>query len=262
MENHGRLKRIILILIGAGCMIDTVVIYAVSNLLLGVVLPFIIGLPLLVYGIFYRRLKGFTKKGAGKILRRVFLAGYAAYFLLIALCSFFIFGAINPPPQDADAMIILGAGIREDQATSELKSRLKTAADYLIRNPACIVVVSGGQSRASDVTQASVMADYLVSRGVSKDRILEETRASSTYENFLYSKSKLEGHLSKPCRIVYVTNEYHIYRAGLAAKAAGLEAYGLASPSQWYLYPNHFLRESLAILKTWIFGYKEWFSIL
>jgi uncharacterized SAM-binding protein YcdF (DUF218 family) len=257
-----RLTRLLFIAFGIACITDTVVIYAVSNMLLGVVLPLVIGLPLLIYGVFYYRLKNWMKKGPGRLVRYAFIAGYAAYFALIAVCSVFIQGAVKPAPGKADALIILGAGIRNDQATIELKSRLKTAAAYLKENPGCIAVVSGGQSRESDVTQASVMADYLAERGVSRDRILEETRADSTYENFLFSKELLDRALKKPYSVVYVTNEYHIYRAGLAAASAGLTAHGLASPSQWYLYPNHFLRESLAILKTWIFGYRGWISSL
>jgi len=55
-------------------------------------------------------------------------------------------------------------------------------------------------------------------------------------------------------RVVYVTNDFHVYRAGRTARLEGLDAQGLGCPSLWYLVPNFYLRESLVILRDWVFG--------
>lgn len=63
------------------------------------------------------------------------------------------------------------------------------------------------------------MRRYLVRNGLPEERILIEDQSATTEENFRFSRQRypeLE-------HIIYVTNEYHCYRAGLYAQAAGYE---------------------------------------
>ena len=98
------------------------------------------------------------------------------------------------------------------------------------------------------------MAKYLTDQGIAGDRVLIEDRSTSTLENMLFSKIMLDEAMDTAYRAIFVTNEFHIYRAGLTAQHVGLSAQGLPSPSPWYLLPNNFLRETLAIVRTWVLG--------
>lgn len=247
--------RWIFVIPGALGIADTVVMSGVSNLNEGIVLPAVLGLPLLVYGLFYKRLKLWMQKGIGRFLKILFGIGYAGFILIFIVCSAFMIAAGGTQPEKgADALIVLGGGVKGNVATIAVQSRLDAALDYLRENPDTVVVVSGGQGRQETVSEASVMSAYLVDHGLDKSRVVEENKSTSTWENFVYSKAILDQKFKRNYKVVYVTNEFHIYRAGLTAKKAGLNAQGLSSPSALYLYPNNFLRETLAIVKTWVFG--------
>jgi uncharacterized SAM-binding protein YcdF (DUF218 family) len=47
-----------------------------------------------------------------------------------------------------------------------------------------------------------------------------------------------------------ITNDFHMFRSKILAGRAGLEAYGISSGTPWYIYPNVFLREYLAVFKS------------
>lgn len=99
------------------------------------------------------------------------------------------------------------------------------------------------------------MERYLVDKGIPKQFIIKEEKATSTYENFQYSKELLDEYYKKrPYQIAFVTNDFHIYRASLLAKAAGLNATHKHAPTAWYSLPMSYLREVLAVLKHWVFG--------
>ena len=151
--------------------------------------------------------------------------------------------------QGRDAVIILGAGLIGDQVSTTLALRLDKAAEYLRENKNALAVVSGGQGSDELVTEASAMKKYLIRKGIAPKRILEEGRSTSTKENFLFSKELLDARLGAGrYTCVYVTNNFHTYRAGLYAKKAGLDAEGLASRSAPYTLPTNYSREYLALI--------------
>lgn len=250
-----KIIRWIFIVLGALGIADTIVMSGVSNMNEGIVMPLILGLPLLIYGLFYNRLNEWMKKGFGRFLKILVGIGYAAFIVFFIVCCTVMIAAQGTPPESgADAIIILGGGVKGHVATIAVQTRLEAAIGYLNANPKTIAVVSGGQGRQEEVPEALVMEEYLLRAGIDESRIIQEDKSTSTWENFVNSKAILDRKFGKNYKVVYVTNEFHIYRAGLTAKKAGLNAEGLSSPSALYLYPNNFLRETLAIGKTWVFG--------
>ena len=59
-----------------------------------------------------------------------------------------------------------------------------------------MIIVSGGRGRGEDITEASAMKDYLVSKGINKDMIIMEDKSKTTKENFDFSKKIIE-HINK-----------------------------------------------------------------
>ena len=41
-----------------------------------------------------------------------------------------------------------------------------------------------------------------------------------------------------------------MFRSGILAKTAGLEAQGMGSPTKWYFWPNAFIREFIGLVVT------------
>lgn len=153
---------------------------------------------------------------------------------------------------DADYMIILGAQVKGSTVSRSLRYRLDTAVDYLKDNKQTKVIVSGGQGKGEDITEAEAMFVYLVNQGVESCRIIKEEHSTNTEENIRYSRQYITG---APKNIVIVSNGFHLYRALAIGKKQGLEiGSGLAAPTDAIMRPHYYLREALAILKYKITG--------
>ena len=55
-------------------------------------------------------------------------------------------------------------------------------------HPNTILILSGGKGEGEDVSEASIMYDYLKDKGVPEHQMLKEEQSESTYENLVYSK--------------------------------------------------------------------------
>ena len=94
------------------------------------------------------------------------------------------------------------------------------------------------------------MARWLIAHGVDESRIYREDRSTSTQENFAYSEEIMaELGLDAGDTFAFVTNDYHIFRAG---RIAGTDAAcGVAATlprSAYYdaLQLNYYVREAFA----------------
>ena len=98
------------------------------------------------------------------------------------------------------------------------------------------------------------MYEYLTERGVEPKRLILEERASSTAENFAFSKPLLEAAGVDPAAdtVAVVTNDFHIARSKLIAVRQGFaDAAGIPAPLPWlHLEVNYYVREAFALIKT------------
>ena len=223
---------------------------------LGSFLPGIAGLAIVGFIVFIKPVLSFLRTKTGKA------AGWAAGVLIGAnVILFLVFIALTvlesyiPPGYIPDAIIVLGAGLNKDRVSITLAARLDTAVSYYRKHPGVPIVASGGQGPNETVAEAAAMAEYLAARGVPADKIIREPLSSNTEENFAFSKAILTGVFQNhPYRVMYVTNSFHIFRAGLYARKASLTAEALAAPTlPRYLIPNYYSREYFALIKYWLF---------
>ena len=176
-------------------------------------------------------------------------------FLLLqffALEGLIIYNGEPDPETKTDYLIILGAGLNGDVPSISLRERLSAGAEYLEKYPDTIVVVSGGQGRGETVTEAEAMKKYLVSEGIDESRILTETKATSTMDNFRLSRKLIESKTGKPLReVTFATNSFHIFRAKMLAERNGLIAHAVSPKRELIVIPSY-LREYFAIVKSYI----------
>lgn len=240
-----KLFRICCIMAGAFLVLDTIAVSTLSNFNLGVILPAVIGLPLLLLGAFMHHMDA----GFWAFLKWFLLACYALGAVFLLVMGILMGTAAKRADEiKADALIVLGAAVHGDRVTWVLSNRLDTAADYLTSHPDTLCVVSGGQGGGESVTEASAMHRYLIERkGIDKSRILIEDRAESTKENFEFSKALIEQRLGKDASIAFVTTDFHVFRARRVALKTGVDAEGIAAPDVWYIRINNFLRECVGI---------------
>ena len=146
-----KIFRIIMILIGAIGVADTAVLSMWSNMNLGIMLPAIIGAPLIIVGIFFEPLRSFTARALW--LRYAFFGAYIAYALFMLIVGGMIYTSAHDDPEEgADVLIVLGCAVHGERVSLTLSYRLDRAIEYLNANPNTVAIVSGGQGQGDQIT--------------------------------------------------------------------------------------------------------------
>lgn len=227
------------------------ILCAMSNLNLGVVLVFVLGVFVINIGIFYEKIHELTKSGVFKCCKVVVISLLCMELILVLFIA--VYGAIDNVNYNENAVIVLGAGIRGDKITLPLKMRLDKAIQYHSKNPEAVIVVTGGQGFQETVTEAYAMEKYLIEHGVEKNTIIKEEKATSTMENMEFSKVLLDKYFGKNYAIVVITNHFHVFRGtSIAMKTGFNDVSHMHAGLQWYNLMPCYLRESLAVLKMMV----------
>ncbi|MBE6798896.1 MAG: YdcF family protein [Ruminococcaceae bacterium] len=249
MKKHLKLTlKIILITIGSLLILDGLFLTVYSNFNVGILLTFVLGTMLILFAVLAEKLKGqlFT------VLKALFIAGICVVFTFQSFL--FIYGLTDTVTGNEDAIIVLGSGIRGERVSKGLKSRLDTAIECYRQNPDVLIIVSGGQGEQETITEALAMERYLIENGIPAASVIKEERATSTSENFKFSKAILDDRFSDGYTVAFVSNDYHIYRASRLAELAGFENTTHAhSGTKWYTAIPSSMREILAVIKLWVF---------
>lgn len=247
--------RIIVIVIGLICILYSVFLCMHSNFNLGVMLPVIIGTPLVIYGIFFAKMNAW--RGVLGFMRTGVFVIYGLFILIIIIASICMFTVPKADMKDdADVLIVLGAAVRNGKISKTLQQRLDLAYDYLVEHEDTLCVVSGGQGPQESMAEGDAMAAYLVQKGIEKSRIIIEDKAASTDENFAFSYALLQTKFDSPkdIKLVFVTSDFHVYRASKNAEKYFDNAKGIGGASISYMLPSFMLRESLALAHMFVFG--------
>lgn len=128
------------------------------------------------------------------------------------------------PPYDA--ALVLGVELDADDAPTEELARRVMAAARAYRGGACArLVLCGGRLPGHRRSEAEVMARMLAALGVPKRSLILEDQSRDTMENCRNAAALLGG----TERVLVVTSDYHLRRAVMTARRAGLRADGLAA---------------------------------
>lgn len=174
-----------------------------------------------------------------------FLLVFAVFFLIVELKI--LLGMIPCREKNIPYLIVLGAQVRGTRLSGSLYRRIERARQYLSENPDTIVIVSGGQGKGEDITEALAMQRYLEEQGIKKERILQEGASTTTEENLRFS-AKFVSDMNKPVGIV--TNNFHMYRACRYAKKLGYQKpRAVTAGCHPAFFLNYMVREFFALLK-------------
>ena len=207
----------------------------------------VVGIVLIIYQIFKKKIK--EKKVFYRVLKIII-----SIFLIVFVVteSLIIFYPKNSLESKSDYLLILGASVKKTTPSTTLKGRLDTALKYLKINDNCYVVVSGGKGSGEKITEAKAMKDYLIKNGIDKNRIIEEDKSTNTYENFKYSKLKIEEHSQRKLsdlKVKIVTTDFHVLRSKILAYRNGYKNTSFyASKSKLSFVPTYYTREFFAFL--------------
>jgi len=185
-----------------------------------------------------------------KILRRFCLAALAVGLSVFLVFQVLIISSAHTEDAEVDALIVLGAGLRNGVPSMILRTRLNAAIRYQASRGDTPIIVSGGLGEGETITEAEAMFRYLSARGVDESLIWKEEESTSTRENLAYSLAIMEknGLDIENAKVAIVSNEFHLYRAKLIAGKAGVEAVGVAATTPGLdLRMLYFFREALAL---------------
>lgn len=127
----------------------------------------------------------------------------------------------------ADAILVLGRELRDNQPTAVFRARLAHGARLLTEQWAPRIVVSGGVTGHSRVSEAQAGRDFLLSQGLPEAVVLVEAGSRHTLENLFNVRETLRGHGWQ--RLILVSDPLHLARAATLARGLSLEV--LLSPA-------------------------------
>ncbi|WKN29159.1 YdcF family protein [Apilactobacillus kunkeei] len=225
--------------------------HSLANLLTLIIGVFLLVYPLLSF-IFFRKiipkpynlmLEHFTELGSFYMVS-IFLI----FSLSVWICNFY------RPKLDKDFIIVLGAGLLNGNEVSPLlASRINRAIDFYqkqvdVSKKHPLIICSGGQGGDETVPEGVAMRDYVIKQGVNSDDVIAEDKSVNTIQNFAFSKKIVDRYNLDPNNGIFVSNNYHIYRATDYAKNAGMNISGIGSKTSGFFLPNAIIREFIAIL--------------
>ena len=187
-------------------------------------------------------------------LQNVYATAFA-YFecMLIGAIICGIKAAKHVPSMDRDYILILGCKFRKDGSlTPLLRGRVDRAVDFWHRQKdatgrEAVLMPSGGQGSDEPISEAEAMRRYLLSQGIPEQAIQAEDRSRNTYQNMQFSRALIERE-NPGAKVAYATTNYHVFRSGVWASLAGLEAEGMGSRTKWWYWPNAFMRECVGLM--------------
>lgn len=150
-----------------------------------------------------------------------------------------------------DYVLVLGCSLKEDKPRSALKARLDKGYEYLQKNPNSKLILCGGQGFDEVVPESLAMKKYLLSRGVKSDKLIEEDKSRTTYEN-LENASKIIGEREK--EIGVITNDFHMYRVKKMGKRLGIKIEPIYAKTPLLNIISCYSRESLSIIYNYCRG--------
>ena len=193
---------------------------------------FAVGSAALLCAMFGDRLSAFISKirrsKAGKSLFIAFTSVICLFFSVFSVTLVCVLFNAGAKAREAETLIVLGCQVRGSVPSRQLRERIGSAEKYLKEHPDSVAVLSGGQGQGEEISEARCMFEKITGDGIDPDRLFLEDESTNTWENIRSSLAVIrENGLSEKTAVV--TNDYHIARAKLIAKKAGLSAEGVSA---------------------------------
>jgi len=168
------------------------------------------------------------------------------------LSAYFLY-QFNRPKLNQNFIIVLGSRVIGTRVPPLLAKRIDKAIEFYYCQAAVTtppkIIFSGGKGSDEQVSEAEAMQAYAVDKEIPIEDTIQENRSTNTYENMLFSKQIMDD-LSGGSRYnsIFTTNNFHLFRAGMYARLAGLPSQGIGAKTALYYWPNAMIREYVAVV--------------
>jgi uncharacterized SAM-binding protein YcdF (DUF218 family) len=169
------------------------------------------------------------KRLLGRRIVRILLAMLLVWMLVCVVVAGVVYVySRQDGAQQADVIVVLGAGLRRDgRPGPAIIRRGEHAAALYAEGYAPRLICSGGYAMARNRSEAEACREVLMAHGVPEDAILLEERSRSTEENALYTREIMDANGWGTALVV--SDGYHLLRAGWIFAQEGVPVY--LSPS-------------------------------
>ncbi len=140
--------------------------------------------------------------------------------VLLLIGTVFLYGRLERAAE-ADVIVVLGAGLRQDgRPGPALTRRSARAAELYHEGIAPHIICTGGIPQGITRSEADACGELLRAAGVPTEAIMLEDRSRSTEENALYTYEQMQA--SGWETAVLVSDGYHLLRATLLFANQGI----------------------------------------
>ena len=187
-----------------------------------------------------------------RILPRIVLTLFLLWPASLSLIDAY---GLHDQARPADVIVVLGSRVYPGNVPGPaLVRRARHAVTLFQAGLAPVIICSGGQGEPGQMSEAQAACDVAAELGVPRADLLLEDQAHSTEENALYTAAIMAAHGWHTA--VVASDGFHLYRAALLFRHAGLVAY--PSPAQLTTGPMDWLerygretRELAALIWYW-----------
>ncbi len=184
------------------------------------------------------------------VLLRAVLTALLIYPLSLALVDGYGFIDHARP---ADAIVVLGSRVYPGgRPGPSLTRRAAHAAALYAQGLAPLIICTGGQGDATVPSEASVACGLIAAAGVPPEALLLEDQSHSTEQNALYTAALLQPRSA--VTVLVVSDSYHLYRAALLFRRAGLVPYTSPAPERIYWFERYYRDNRELAALAWYWG--------
>ena len=156
----------------------------------------------------------------------------------------------------ADAIVVLGAAQYNGRPSPVFRARLDHAMTLYRAGHAPVILVTGGIGRRDTLSEASVGARYLVTRGLPTAAVVALPAGADTYASLAEVGGWFSGRGSR--RVLLVSDAFHLLRLRVLAARRGLEPYTSPAPDSPITanrrrHVAYVVAEGIKVPLTWLF---------
>ncbi len=134
--------------------------------------------------------------------------------------------------READAAIVLGASVHDNDPSPVLRERIMHAVDLYNEGYVDVIIMTGGVGEGNIRSEADIAREYAVRQGVPDEDIFMEESSRYTIENLENAKEIMEENGWESALVV--SDPLHMLRAVTIARDLGMTAYSSPTPTSMY----------------------------
>lgn len=158
-------------------------------------------------------------------LKWIFL--FILFFYIYNFISIYTFSQ-KDFTQKSDVVIVLGAGISQDEPSNVFRERINHAIILYRKGIVKKIIFTGGRAKNKRYSESEIAKKYAIKNNINPNDILTEEKSTITDENLKYAKVIMDSQQYKTALIV--SDPLHMKRAMILVKDNHIN--GFSSPTK------------------------------